>query len=95
MMQTDMDMDNEQRLTIAAYLAAARRREEVALCGAMLDMLDTDGSPDAYRDMTPVDAREGDGYGRREWMYMAGAVFAFAFVFLGFVAFLATYQKGA
>lgn len=63
--------------------------EQREMIGRYIDMLDTDGAPDAYRDMTPTGAREGDGYGRREWMYMAGAVFAFAFVFTGFVAYLA------
>ena len=63
--------------------------EQREMIGRYIDMLDTDGSPDAYRDMTPVGAREGDGYGLRMNVFQAIAVFAFAFFWLGFVAAIA------
>lgn len=45
-------MDAEQHMTIAAQLAALRRKEyEAAMVGNLLDRYDN--SPDAYHDMTP------------------------------------------
>ncbi len=72
-------MDSEQRMTIAAQLAALRRAEyENAMVGNMLDMFDN--APDAYHDMTPTEAPSKP---KLLNVFQAIAVFAVAFLVIG------------